>query len=213
MKTILCYGDSNTWGAVPMTDRNNVGRYGMDTRWAGVMRSELGPDFWVVEEGLNARTTAFDDPIEGIHKNGRRHLLACLESHSPLDLVIIMLGTNDLKSRFSLSSFDIASAAGTLVDDIALLKKRQQPTPPKVLLVSPAPLGRLELLADMFEGGTEKSRHLARHYHAVAADRGVDFFDAGSVVKSSDVDGIHLDADQQQALGLAIAAKVRTCLS
>lgn len=177
------------------------------------MRTELGPDYWVVEEGLGGRTTAFDDPVEGVHKNGRRHLLPCLESHSPLDLVIIMLGTNDLKSRFSLAAHDIALAAGALVDDVLALKKRQQPEAVKVLLVSPAPLARLDLLADMFEGGAEKSRLLAPYFEAEALARGVAYFDAGTVVCSSDVDGIHLDADAQRALGRALAIKVRELIS
>ena len=103
MKSILCYGDSNTWGCKPIVLPGVVERFDRDVRWTGILRQQLGDDYLVIEEGLNARTTVHDDPIDGAHKNGKPYLLPCLETHLPLDLVIIMLGTNDLKSRFSLS--------------------------------------------------------------------------------------------------------------
>ena len=96
MKTILCYGDSNTWGYNPATTE----RSSRDERWTGILRRELDDGYLVIEEGLNGRTTVWDDPIEG-YKNGKEYLIPCLETHKPLDLVIIMLGTNDLKVRFS----------------------------------------------------------------------------------------------------------------
>ena len=95
---ILCFGDSNTWGYVPLT----VDRYPESVRWTGVMAQALGAGFRIIEEGQNGRTTVWDDPLEGDNKNGLRYLPACLESHHPLDLVIIMLGTNDLKARWNL---------------------------------------------------------------------------------------------------------------
>ena len=99
MTRILCYGDSNTWGYDPASGE----RFAADIRWTGVLRKVLASDrFEVIEEGLNGRTTVWDDPIEG-QKNGRQYLIPCLESHRPLDLVVILLGTNDLKKRFSLS--------------------------------------------------------------------------------------------------------------
>ena len=111
MKTVMCYGDSNTWGYNPATQQ----RYPRDERWTGVLQELLGADYRVIEEGLNGRTTVWDDPIEG-YKNGREYLIPCLESQKPLDLVIIMLGTNDLKLRFSLPAYDIAEGAGVLVE-------------------------------------------------------------------------------------------------
>lgn len=201
MKSILCYGDSNTWGAAPLKTFGTANRYGLQTRWTGVMREELGDGYWVIEEGLNGRTTVFDDPVEGAHKNGRTYLLPCLETHAPLDLVIIMLGTNDLKSRFSKSPFDIAAGAGRLLEIILSNGVRNQVTPPETVLVCPAPLGRLTLFADMFEGGDTKSVNLARHYEAVARDRGSHFINAGDIISSSDTDGIHLDPDQHEILG------------
>ncbi len=91
MKTIVCFGDSNTWGFAPISKA----RYDRDTRWPGVLRNALGGGYLVIEEGQNGRTTVWDDPIEA-NKNGATYLLPCLESHKPLDLLIIKLGTNDL---------------------------------------------------------------------------------------------------------------------
>ena len=109
MKTIVCFGDSNTWGFNPATKD----RLDRDSRWTGVLRNTLGAEYIVVEEGLNGRTTVWDDPIEG-YKNGKTYLIPCLETNHPFDLITIMLGMNDLKKRFSLSAFDVANGAGVL---------------------------------------------------------------------------------------------------
>ena len=99
MKTILCYGDSNTYGYDP----SNGFRYPKNVRWTGVLADLLGPEFTVIEEGCNGRTTVFDDPLEG-WKNGLDYLKPCLNSHKPIDLVILMLGSNDLKDIFHASA-------------------------------------------------------------------------------------------------------------
>jgi len=109
MKTVLCYGDSNTWGYDPTSKE----RFAPETRWTGVLAESLGVAFRVIEEGLNGRTTVWDDPIEG-HKNGQTYLVPCLASHKPIDLVVLMLGTNDLKMRFSVPADDIARGVGLL---------------------------------------------------------------------------------------------------
>ena len=108
MKTILCFGDSNTWGCKPITTPGVFERHPPEVRWPGVFREQLGPGYTVIEEGANGRTTVHNDPFEGAHLNGRTYFSPCLETHMPLDLVIIMLGTNDLKPRFGLNAFDIA---------------------------------------------------------------------------------------------------------
>ena len=110
-RTILCFGDSNTHGTRAMRRPDDRRRFSKEDRWTGIMASCLGDDWTVVEEGLPGRTTVFDDPIEGQHKNGLRMLRGLLESHREIDLVIIMLGTNDLKFRFSVSATDIALGA------------------------------------------------------------------------------------------------------
>lgn len=207
MKTVLCYGDSNTWGWNPVTKA----RYGRDERWPGVLRHDLGQDYFIIEEGLNGRTTVWNDPIEG-YKNGKEYLIPCLATHAPLDLVVIMLGTNDLKKRFSLSAFDVAAGAGVLVDVARMSQAGPGDGPPEVLLICPPPLARLSDFADMFEGGLETSKKLAGEYRRVAEERGCHFLNAGDVIVSSDLDGIHLDPSEQRKLGQAVATRVREIL-
>ena len=113
MKTVLCYGDSNTYGYNP----ENGLRYNEDERWTGILKSLLGPGYNIIEEGCNGRTTIYDDPLEG-WKNGKDYLKPCLNSHKPIDIIILMLGSNDLKNYFGASSRDIANGAGTLADII-----------------------------------------------------------------------------------------------
>lgn len=212
MKTILCYGDSNTWGAKPMTTLDVVERFGPEVRWGSVMRALLGSEYWVVEEGLNGRTTVWDDPVEGEYKNGKTYLPACLESHQPIDLVAMMLGTNDLKHRYGLSAHDIALGAGRLVEIIQTSGRGPKGGSPKVLLICPPPVAKLTLFADMFEGATEKSRQLAAHYQWTANRFGCEFLDASQFIMSSDGDGIHFEAGEQQKLGKAVADRVKMIL-
>ncbi|MDY0091273.1 MAG: SGNH/GDSL hydrolase family protein [Candidatus Vecturithrix sp.] len=208
MKTIVCFGDSNTWGYHPATKE----RYGRDERWTGALRNTLGTDYLVIEEGLNGRTTVWDDPIEG-YKNGKEYLIPCLESHKPLDLVIIMLGTNDLKKRFSLSAFDIAKGASVLVSMAQCSETGPGGQAPKVLLLAPPPVAKLTEFAEMFEGSEEKSQKLGKYYHQVVQELGCAFLDTSDVIVSSNVDGIHFDLDQHRKLGKKVAEIVRTLLS
>jgi len=208
VKTILCYGDSNTWGYDPSTG----GRYPRDVRWPGVLRKELGDEYLVIEEGLNGRTTVWDDPIEG-YKNGKEYLVPCLETHKPLDLAIILLGTNDLKMRFSVSAYDIANGAGALVQIVQKSEAGPGGGVPQVLLLAPPPVAKLTGFAEMFEGAGSKSRRFAEHYARVAQERGCVFLDTGQVIVSSDLDGIHLEAGEQKKLGVAVAARVRELLA
>jgi lysophospholipase L1-like esterase len=206
-RTILCYGDSNTWGAatVPRPDD----RYAPDERWPGVLRGLLGPDWMVIEEGLGGRTTVSDDPVEGVEKNGRTYLLPCLHTHKPLDVVVIMLGTNDLKARFSKSAWEIAQGAGVLVGIVKTAAAGRNEGAPAILLVAPPPvLGEIPFHRDMFAGAFEKSADMAKHYKAVAELHGVAFLDAGTVIKSSAHDGFHLDPDAHAGLAKAVAAEI-----
>ena len=203
-KTILCYGDSNTWGWNPATEA----RYARHERWPGVFRQELGEGYLVIEEGLNGRTTVWDDPIEG-YKNGKEYLIPCLETHKPIDLVIIMLGTNDLKMRFGVPACDVAAGACVLVDIVAKSETGPGDGAPPVLLIAPPPIARLSDFAEEFEGGTAKSKALSRHFRLAAEERGCALLDASEVITSSDVDGIHLDLSEHRKLGEAVAARVR----
>ncbi|MFA6504732.1 MAG: SGNH/GDSL hydrolase family protein [Treponemataceae bacterium] len=214
MKTILCYGDSNTWGADPATG----GRFDRFTRWAGVMRGILNadcppsdPEYWVVEEGQNGRTTCRDDPVEP-GRNGLAYIQTILESHKPLDLVIVFLGTNDLKVRFAPTAQDIARGAQRVVAAAQNSGTGIDGKAPKTLMIVPAPVARLSYFKETFAGSEEISKKLAARYRQYAAEIGSEFLDAGSVIVSSDLDGIHLDRDQHKKLGEAIAEKVKTML-
>jgi lysophospholipase L1-like esterase len=209
MKTILCYGDSNTWGYVPGTGL----RYPRHQRWPGVLQQTLGPDFYVVEEGLNSRTTLMDDPTRGPGRNGLTYLLPCLASHAPLDLVILLLGTNDLKHRFGLSAFDIAANVATLVGAIVQSGSAPGGAPPPVLLVSPPHVGPLTALAEVLAGAEEKSRRLAGHYRTVAEQARCHFLDAAPVVTPSRTDGVHWEAASHAALAARLAGVARQVLA
>lgn len=204
MKTVLCYGDSNTWGYNPSTGE----RFSKDERWAGVLSQKLGAEYHVIEEGLNGRTTVWDDPIEG-YKNGKEYLIPCLQSHRPIDLVVIMLGTNDLKKRFSVSAYDIANAAGVLVNVVQRSDAGPEGRPPKVLLMAPPPVGKLTEFAEMFEDAEVKSRKFSEYYRRVAEEYGCMLLDTSEVIVSSDLDGIHFEAGEHQKLGEAVAALVK----
>jgi len=206
-KTVLCYGDSNTWGAATVSRPDD--RYAPDERWPGILREALGADWLVIEEGLNGRTTISDDPVEGAEKNGRTYLSPCLQTHRPLDVVVIMLGTNDLKARFNKSPWEIAQGIGVLVDTVKASGAGRSGGTPRIIVVSPPPTrDAIPLHTEMFIGAQPKSKELARFYRAVAEEREVDFFDAGSVIESSFHDGFHLDPEAHSALGIAIAAEI-----
>ena len=207
MTVVVAFGDSNTWGYQPGVG----GRLAPETRWTGVMQLELGPAWRVIEEGLSGRTTVFDDPIEP-NRRGSDYLPPCLRSHAPLDLLIIALGCNDLKLRFSASADDIASGAERLIRMARAEPVGPRDAAPSIILVAPPPLGRLSDFAEMFSGGTEKSKMLAARYREVAKRNAVGFVDAGEFIVCSDRDGIHYEPDQHAILGRAMAAAARMVL-
>jgi lysophospholipase L1-like esterase len=217
MKRILCYGDSNTWGYDPATGS----RFDEPVRWTGVLAAALGPDYAVIEEGLNGRTTVCDDPVEGAHKNGRAYLLPCLESQAPLDLVIVMLGTNDLKQRFALPAADIAQGAGTLVRLVQQSDSGREGCAPKVLLIAPITVGAeiregevgQSLLGQSFGPDSHpRSLQFADYFQLVAEALGCEFLNAADHASASPGDAIHLESADHHQLGLAIAGKVQALL-
>jgi lysophospholipase L1-like esterase len=207
MRTVLLFGDSNTHGTVPMPDLGFSDRFGREERWPGRLRALL-PDWEVIEEGHPGRTTLHDDPVEGVHRNGLSVLPALLESHRPLDLVVVMLGTNDLKERFSVNATDIAHSLERLARVILGSTAGPGNGAPGVLLICPPPILEVGCLAGMFAGGAAKSRALAGEVKAAAKRAGVAFLDAGQVVKVSPIDGIHYDAEANPVLAGAIAAAI-----
>ncbi len=203
MKTVLCFGDSNTWGYEPATKS----RYAPYARWPGVLRPKLGPGWQVIEEGLNGRTTVFEDPVMP-GRCGITYLAPCLESHRPLDWVIVALGVNDVKKRFSATPHDIARGAEMLIETIQRSGAGRGGGAPQILLVAPPPLGKLTEFAEQFEDGPGKSQLLPALYQAAAAEHGCGYLDAATVAQYSEVDGVHFCAEHHKKLGEAISARI-----
>jgi lysophospholipase L1-like esterase len=203
LKNMLCFGDSNTWGYDPETQT----RFPFSVRWTGVLQECLGTDYRVIEEGLNGRMTNLDDPRE-LYRNGLAYLPVSLLSHKPLDLVVIMLGTNDIKRMVGRSSEGIAEAAAQLAATARAFPVGPADGQAAVLLVAPPPLSPVIEGREFLIGGLEKSRRFGVEYKAKAEELGLPFLDAGSVIKTSDLDGVHFEASEHRKLGEAIAAKV-----
>ena len=207
-KTILCYGDSNTWGYMPDTGE----RYDEKTRWPRRMAEMLGSGYHVIEEGLNGRTTAFDDPIEPF-RNGRKSLEVCLLTHSPIDLIIVMLGTNDTKKFLNLTPYMIAKGLESLVSEMDQIQYGRGGLPPKILVVSPLLVltdGLNAHLSEYFDRESEeKSRALSEKYRQVAEQNGCFYLDAAKYAKASMRDGIHLEPEGHRVLAETICASVK----
>lgn len=207
MPTVLLYGDSNTFGTPPMATLGEDRRFDAATRWPGVLAAALGPSVTVIAEGHPGRTTVHDDPVEGAHRNGLTILPAIIESHRPIDVAVLMLGTNDHKSRFALNGFDIASGARRLVQVM-----QASGHVGRILWICPPPPLERGCLAEMFEGAEPRGRTVAGHMQAMAADLGVDFLDAGALIAVDPLDGVHLSVTAHATLGAAVAARLREML-
>lgn len=208
MRTVLCFGDSNTHAQIP--GAGPLHRYSIDKRWPGVLKRVLGDGWHVIEEGLSGRTTVHDDPIEGALKNGRTYLRPCLQSHAPLDLIIIMLGTNDLKVRFNKPASEVAMGIGCLVHDIRELSPGPAGHDPEIMIVAPPPmLDDVKEWEAIFSGAQQKSRQLALAFEVMADSLEAHFFDAGTACKCSPADGFHIDEEEHHLLGEALAQEVQ----
>ena len=208
MKQILCFGDSNTWGYVP----GSGDRFPLGERWPGVLQSCLGGDYRVIEEGLNGRTTVHEDP-ERDGRNGSRFLGPLLESHAPLDLLVLMLGTNDLMPCYTSNAVDAARGVGVLLDIVARSTAGEKARPPRVLLIAPPRIEATDLAMELGYGVcARESGALGAHFQARAEERGCAFLDAALVVSPSDDDGVHLDTGAHLLLGEAIAERVQKLL-
>jgi lysophospholipase L1-like esterase len=206
MKTVLCFGDSNTWGYIP---GDEGGRYPYAQRVGGVLGEHLGASWRVIEEGLCGRTTVFDDPFEP-DRNGKTALSMLLASHAPLDVVSIMLGTNDLKHFFGLEARDIALGAGTLVEMVQTSETGPGGSAPKVLLIAPPRVTDEAAFAPKFEGAASKSRGFGEAYQAMATQLGCGFLDAGPLCDCPVPDGVHLDDAAIAHLAVAMAEQIAT---
>ena len=212
-KHIVCFGDSNTHGycADPSDSAGGGFRYQEDERWTGLLQRLLGDGVLVIEEGLSGRTTVYSDPTEeGL--NGLDYLAPCLMSHQPVDLLVVMLGTNDTKSCFGASAERIARGMERLL-------RRALSTPCwgeggcRILLAAPAPFGeeveRSPLVGPiMGPGSAEKSRALPPLYQALAHRLGCFFFDASPYAEYNPVDHMHLTRAAHARLARALADTV-----
>ena len=204
-KTVLCYGDSITWGYNP----NNQNRMTINERWTGILQKRLGDDYTVIEEGLNGRTTVWDDPLNGVYKNGLNYLIPCLDSHRPIDLCILLLGTNDLKKRFSLPSTEIARGITVLVEVIQKSQTGVGGSAPKILLLAPPYVKHIESTADEFRNSYNKSIKLPDYYKKIASKYACEFLDTSKIIVASQIDGVHPDIGEHQKLGAAVLVKVK----
>ena len=210
MKTVLCYGDSLTWGS----DAEHESRHAYEDRWPSVLQKALGHGVRVIPEGLNGRTTVYSDYTADCDRNGARILPTILHTHAPLDLVIIMLGTNDLKPVFANNAVIVGHGIERLVELIRHHAWPLETEGPEILIVSPPPLSETEhpLLGPMFAGRIEESRNLASVYRDLADELGCAFFDAGSVARTTPIDGVHMDAENTRAVGKGLEPIVRMLL-
>lgn len=208
-RTILCYGDSNTHGTGPIPAWGQGFRHGRADRWPVIMGQALGAGYEVIAEGHGGRTVCHDDPVEGPHRNGMTILPAILESHKPLDLVIVMLGTNDLKPRFAMNAADIALSLERMIRAIRNSECGLGNGAPQILLIAPPPVIEVGPLAEIFEGAAARSAGLGAAIRLVAERAGVGFVDAGEHIAVSAVDGIHYEAAAHHILGEVMAEAVR----
>lgn len=193
---VLCYGDSNTWGDPP----NKLSRYPADVRWPGRLQKLLGNEFEIIEEGLCGRTTDIDDSKEA-GRNGKTYLLPCLNTHKPIDIFILMLGTNDLKERFKKSPEDIAKSINDLIQMVKTAKVGQKGKAPKILLVSPPVVKERALLPIIgMKEAAEKSRELGAKLKDVARKNDSLFVDISKYVGPSRIDGAHLSAESHRKI-------------
>lgn len=211
MKTVLCYGDSLTWGYSAET----LDRHLFEDRWPSVLAKALGPEVSVIAEGLNGRTTAYDDHLADCDRNGARILPTILHTHDPIDLVVILLGANDMKPAICGTAFGAVQGMERLVELVrhhAWSFGGQEA--PEILIVSPPPICETAntAFAAMFAGGVEQSSMLATLYADLADENGCGFFDAGSVAETTPLDGVHLDAENTRAIGRGLEPVVRMML-
>tara|TARA_B100000315_G_scaffold172000_1_gene160500 strand:+ start:836 stop:1468 length:633 start_codon:yes stop_codon:yes gene_type:complete len=206
MKTIVCFGDSNTWGYIPETGL----RYLYNQRWPGVLQGELSHHVRVVEEGLNGRTTSFDEPFRS-GRDGSVALPLILESHRPLDLLIIALGANDLQPFYNVSGHDSAHGLEKLIE----IGKRSEAGPensaPEILCIAPTRFNQsCEVVKRLFVGTDEKISVLLEEYKRVTSIAVCHYFDSNDIIVVSECDGVHIDALNHKKLGKAIAGKIQS---
>jgi lysophospholipase L1-like esterase len=207
-KTVMTFGDSNTYGTPPAHARGEYRRFGPQTRWPTVMQAALGDNWDLVEDGLPGRTTNRADPVMGAHMDGQLGLRIALESSGPIDLLVIMLGTNDLQT---LHAATVDQVVGGLAGLLAIARSEPYQLRHEgfeIMLIAPPLVLEQGTFRDGLLGAHEKSRDLPFAIAQLADHCGVDFLDAGAHIKPSPLDGVHFEAEDHVTLGHAVAAKI-----
>jgi lysophospholipase L1-like esterase len=211
MATVLCFGDSNTYGSPPIVELGVHRRFDAQTRWPPRMAALAGVE--LIEAGLPGRTTMFDDPVMGAHMNGQVGLKMALESHGPLDVLVMMLGTNDVKARFTADARQVQGGMSSLLDIAQHRLMQERHGGFQILIIAPPPVLEQGPIRHEFFGGAARAQGLAGLYAELARARGVHFLDAGAHIAVSPLDGVHFDAPAHAALADAVAGKLRDILS
>lgn len=210
-RIIVCFGDSNTWGY----DAENLKRFPKNERWTGILAKLLGNKFEVVEEGLSGRTSVVDDPLfEGL--NGFNYIGPCLMSHSPIELVIIMLGTNDTKERFNLTSHNIAQGIARITEKARTIKAGVDGGFPKVMVIAPPPIGKgylgTDIAKSMGKDCDEKSRELEIHLKELLKLQDVELIETSGIISMNNIDYMHLDRKGHLHLANLVFSRIERSL-
>lgn len=201
-KRILIYGDSFTFGKIP-----GAGRYKVTERFTGILQTKLGQDYEIIEEGLRGRTLSGENKFFKF-RNGEIQFGPILGSHLPIDLLVILLGTNDCNSGCDKTETDFSNAINEYKNQIKFWTEQLGFEPPKVLLLAPPLIEEkfsYALFNDLFKGAKEKSSKLGNIFDKIAEENGFKYFDTSKIVKPSEVDGIHLDQENNKILGQELA--------
>jgi len=206
MATILCFGDSNTWGISPAGHR-----YDESERWTSLLADKLANTHTIIEAGQPNRTLIHNAPFSVVDSGGNvsgiRYLKPYLEAHKP-DVVMLMLGTNDLKKRFNLSAIEVAQGMYQLAMQTLNFEYADKNNAPKVIIISPPPIFEVAAYLKIYAGAAEKSQQLAKYYSEVAQKLNCIFFDAGSVIQSCSNEGIHWQAKQHALFAEAVKDEI-----
>lgn len=203
MAVILCFGDSNTHGTPPITELGRYERFGGGQRWPSLLTGHE-----VIEEGLPGRTAMYDDPVMGAHMNGQAGLKIALESHGPIDVLLLMLGTNDVKARFTSTPEQVVGGIASLLDIAQHRLMQERHGGFQTLLICPPPVVEVGPIRHEFWGGAARSSALAPMYQALATARGIGFLDAGAVIAVSPIDGVHFGIEAHAKLAMAVQEKL-----
>jgi lysophospholipase L1-like esterase len=208
MKTVFFYGDSYTWGYDP----GKGTRFPYEQRWTSIVREKLGRDYTVIVEALNGRTTAFDDPFCS-YRNGQFAFPMLLDSHHPIDLLVIMLGSNDCKEHLHNRPTAISWGMRSLVELARGKGYGPDGNDPAILILAPPAMipgdqGRANFDLREFDGAAAKASELAKEYKKIAAENNCFFLDTAPAAPPSPIDGLHLSVESNKTLGEWIAPEI-----